>query len=703
MAKKVQLEVEIKGNDSVAQASEKTKALKENIEKLKETLASGGLGEKEYQKANDQLQKYEERLKKTENTTKSMTSELRSLTQLIASGKLKGEELINAQMAAGKLKDAIADAKQEVNNFASDTRKLDAFLELGSGIAGGFAAAQGAMALFGSENEDLQKSLVKIQSSVAVLNGVQAVANSLNKSSALITELQAVKSKVLTFVETQRAAAVEAGGNAMQRAAVKARMFGLALGALGIGALIAGIIYLIANFDKLTAAFDKTTMSQKALKETQEAYTNAAKDAQSEVNKMASTFNLAKKGLVDKQKALLEYNEKFGKTLGIAKDYNQAEKIFADKSAAYVKAMALRAQANALYEKSAESAVKQIDALNEDNISNTDKLLLGIKTSIFGVRNTIDEVAKAQIEGTDEIVNQEKKKQKAYQDTADALMQTTLELENQNKIDLSGVEDKDANKKAEDAKKLFEANKKAALQRAKDAQKDLIKKFDDEQKAIKDDKQAKLDIEDEYQDALLDKEIEARKKLNEEKEKLDEEHLEKVKEYKAMEAQTEVDLQDAKIQAVQVGAQILGQFAGQSKALALTALAIEKGAAIAGVIINASRELSANALTASLNPLNATTGGAAGAIQLAKSNALTKIRAGISIASISAAGISGAKNITSGGSGGVGGSVQPPNIRGSQTTNEPTSQPATKVFVTETDIRSVTRKVDGIFTQATIQ
>jgi hypothetical protein len=80
-------------------------------------------------------------------------------------------------------------------------------------------------------------------------------------------------------------------------------------------------------------------------------------------------------------------------------------------------------------------------------------------------------------------------------------------------------------------------------------------------------------------------------------------------------------------------------------------------------------------------------------------NALTKIRTGINIASIAATGIQGAKSISAGGGGG---SVQPPNIRGSQTTNEPTSQPATKVFVTETDIRSVTRKVDGIFSQATI-
>jgi hypothetical protein len=126
----------------------------------------------------------------------------------------------------------------------------------------------------------------------------------------------------------------------------------------------------------------------------------------------------------------------------------------------------------------------------------------------------------------------------------------------------------------------------------------------------------------------------------------------------------------------------------------MAALAVEKGAAIADVIIKGIRERSGITAKYSLVP-----GGQALAVpELIAS----RIRTGLSVATIAATGIQGAKSIgNSGGSGG--GSVQPPNIRGSQTTNEPTSQPATKVFVTETDIRSVTRKVDGIFTQATIQ
>jgi hypothetical protein len=164
-------------------------------------------------------------------------------------------------------------------------------------------------------------------------------------------------------------------------------------------------------------------------------------------------------------------------------------------------------------------------------------------------------------------------------------------------------------------------------------------------------------------------------------------------------------IEDSKVSIAQQGAQLLNQVAGQSKGLALAALAIEKGSAIASVIINTQRSIIAyKAAAAARSALTAGATTIADNALAAKQIAFAKIGAGISIASISAAGLSGARNITSGGGGtGGGGSVQPPNIRGSQTTNEPTQQPATKVFVTETDIRSVTRKVDGIFTQATIQ
>ena len=43
----------------------------------------------------------------------------------------------------------------------------------------GFAATQGAIALFGSENEALEESLLKVQSALAIQQGVQGLTEAL--------------------------------------------------------------------------------------------------------------------------------------------------------------------------------------------------------------------------------------------------------------------------------------------------------------------------------------------------------------------------------------------------------------------------------------------------------------------------------------------------------------------------------------------
>jgi hypothetical protein len=132
------------------------------------------------------------------------------------------------------------------------------------------------------------------------------------------------------------------------------------------------------------------------------------------------------------------------------------------------------------------------------------------------------------------------------------------------------------------------------------------------------------------------------------------EEMKKVaKDLAAHEIATRQNMQTAMIGVAEGTVALLGSVAGKSKALQITALAIEKGAAIANVVINAAKEMSANAAAAALNPLNAATFGAAGAAQLLKANIFTKIRAGLAIATIAATGLTGAKSIASGGGGGA--------------------------------------------------
>jgi hypothetical protein len=166
--------------------------------------------------------------------------ELRRIKNELASGELKGEAFEQAAQRAAKLQDSIGDVNKRVRALASDTKKLDAFIGVAQGIAGGFAAAQGAAALFGSQNEDLNRTLVKLQGAMSLLNGVQAVANTLNKDSAASTILFSKAKRTLALVTGQATGAM--------------KIFRLALAATGVGALVVGLGLLIAKFDKVKKA-----------------------------------------------------------------------------------------------------------------------------------------------------------------------------------------------------------------------------------------------------------------------------------------------------------------------------------------------------------------------------------------------------------------------------------------------------------------
>jgi len=169
------------------------------------------------------------------------------------------------------------------------------------------------------------------------------------------------------------------------------------------------------------------------------------------------------------------------------------------------------------------------------------------------------------------------------------------------------------------------------------------------------------------------------KELLEDKKAWADESLKVSQDLAAAEIAARENMQTAMLGIAQGTVELLGAVAGKSKALQITALAIEKGAAIANVVINAAKEMSANAAAAALNPLNAVTGGAAGAAQLLKSNIFTKIRAGLAIATITATGLTSAKGIASGGGGASsggggntssGGGGQTPSMGGIQQPNQ---------------------------------
>ena len=149
--------------------------------------------------AEDQAQKLqdvENRLKKEASEVVKNTQQHESLRQKIKALKEEMADLIangideqsdaykKLSAELGRLTDIQGDIAQQGKILANDEQQIAGLVQGLGGLSGAFSAAQGAVALFGDENEDLQKIMLKVQSLMAITMGLQQVQQTLNKDSA---------------------------------------------------------------------------------------------------------------------------------------------------------------------------------------------------------------------------------------------------------------------------------------------------------------------------------------------------------------------------------------------------------------------------------------------------------------------------------------------------------------------------------------
>jgi hypothetical protein len=186
------------------------------------------------------------------------------------------EQAIEAAKRASELKDQIGDAKSLVDAFNPDA-KFKALTASLSGVAGGFAAAQGAISLFGVESAEVEKTLLKVQSAMALSQGLQAVGESVDSFKQLgaviknTTTFQAAYNFVMgqkvavqqvdtattiasTVATKAQAAATNTATVATTGSSVAMKVLRGAILATGIGALVVALGLVIANFDKIKKA-----------------------------------------------------------------------------------------------------------------------------------------------------------------------------------------------------------------------------------------------------------------------------------------------------------------------------------------------------------------------------------------------------------------------------------------------------------------
>lgn len=257
-------------------------------------------GFKDVAQQSSELEKIKQRFDKITASSAPAKKQLRDLQMLMANMNLKGlsntDEFTMVAQKAGQLKDAMSDAQMAMNAYANDTFQLKAAAEGFQAVASAGTIATGVMGLFGTENEKVQQVLLKVQSAQAILNGVTALANVLNKDSALMLRLKQIRMAASTATTVKDTTATIANtaaervanattktGTVIQTAWNTAKAIGKAmlgdftgLVLLGIGAVAA---YSIATSDS-TDKIEEETEATKAQKEMKESY----------VSTLASTY-----------------------------------------------------------------------------------------------------------------------------------------------------------------------------------------------------------------------------------------------------------------------------------------------------------------------------------------------------------------------------------------------------------------------------
>lgn len=413
----------------------------------------------------DEASRMEQARAAAENTAQahvSLRQQIRALKEEMADAVANG---IDEQSEAykrmvnelGRLQDIQGDIQSQGSVLANDEATFAGVLSGLNGVVGGFTAAQGAVALFAGENENLQKIMLKVQSLMSITMGLQQVAQTLNKDSAfsLITLNKAkewwnnllavgrgeqIASTAATAADTTATiastaattanAAAEQASNTAKTASVGAttgaaaaqavqtasatagtvaniglagafRMVGAAIKSIPVFgwilAIISALIALVSHF------VSKANESKKATEEWYNAIAENAYKPIASIMELSDKWNALGNDL-EAKKQFIENNKKAFEDLGVSvRDVVDAENVLVANKTAFINAQIEKAKAT-IYLQQAQEKVKELIKKEQEYNAMSDTKSMWVQTSTFGTGYWV------------ETANNEKKKAKTALD-----------------------------------------------------------------------------------------------------------------------------------------------------------------------------------------------------------------------------------------------------------------------------------------------
>ena len=275
----------------------------------------------------------------------SLKTELRQVTQELQGLDPGSKRFQELSQRAGELRDTIQDTNAVINATAGNVTE-NFGKALGSAVQIGVAGFQGLMAvqtLFGSENEELNKSIAKM---TALLNLSQAI-SSLGGLKDSLTQIKAGLTPVLTalgLMATEQTAVATATAAvdaalvgetiATEGATVATGGFALALNAIPFVAIATAVGLLVAGLISYSNTQKDAAEAEKKYKKELEETTKLEKERSGYVAKESSEYTTliyqlkaTNKGSERRKELIKQINTEYGTTLQNLSD----EKVFQDQ------------------------------------------------------------------------------------------------------------------------------------------------------------------------------------------------------------------------------------------------------------------------------------------------------------------------------------------------------------------------------------
>ena len=408
----------MKGDDKTYRELQKQmQAVRENIAIRKKVNEEAAKTADALAATERQLKKEAEEAAKNASKHENLRTKIRELklelVEMEAAGQRNTAKYREIQEGVGRLTDAWRDATAQATILAHDQRGMQGLISGLSGVSGAMSAAQGAVALFAGENEDLQKIMLKVQSLMAITMGLQQLQAALDKDSAfrLVTlnglkeiwnklignsaeviedenaalkenavsqELDAAATNTDTAAQTKNntstvagtaaqvantaatksaTAATVAGTIATRAASIALKGLKAALISTGIGAIIVLVgelvSWLTTLFDTISEAEEREKDLNEVMDEGAKAYGKAQAEISGYITKI-ETFNGTKR---QEKELVKELNSKYGEALGYYNSLSQWKNVLITKGEAYCTMLLKEAEAQAILNKYTEAFI----------------------------------------------------------------------------------------------------------------------------------------------------------------------------------------------------------------------------------------------------------------------------------------------------------------------------------------------------------